>query len=73
MSLHLFRRYATIEALKIDFGGVAYVARVLGMSRRTVYTGIRELEEMASDDPENPTRPSGDRHRIRRPREVDRE
>jgi hypothetical protein len=61
------RRYAAVEALKVDFGGVAYVARVLGMSRRTVYTGIRELEEMASDDPGNPQRPSGDHNRIRRP------
>jgi transcriptional regulator of acetoin/glycerol metabolism len=40
------RRYAAVEALKIGYGGVAYVARVLGMSRRTIYTGIRELEGM---------------------------
>ena len=31
------RRYAAVEALKIGYGGVAYVARVLGMSRRTIY------------------------------------
>ena len=42
------RRYAAIEALKIGYGGVAYVARVLGMSRRTIHTGIRELEQMAT-------------------------
>ena len=29
------RRYAGIEALKIGLGGIAYIARVLGMSRRT--------------------------------------
>ncbi|WP_295579226.1 hypothetical protein [uncultured Lamprocystis sp.] len=40
------RRYAALEALKIGFGGVAYVARVLGMSRRTLYSGIRELEQL---------------------------
>jgi len=40
------RRYAAVEALKIGHGGVAYVARVLGMSRRTLYAGIRELEQM---------------------------
>ena len=45
------RRYAAIEALKIGFGGVTYVARVLGMSRRTIYTGIRELEAMGNDGP----------------------
>ena len=61
------RRYAAIEALKIGYGGVAYVARVLGMSRRTIHTGIRELEQMGNDDPENPQRPSGDAGRVRRP------
>ena len=60
------RRYAALEALKIGFGGIAYVGRVLGMSRRTIYTGIRELEEMGDDDPRHPRRPSGDERRIRR-------
>jgi hypothetical protein len=58
---------AALEALKIGFGGIAYVSRVLGMSRRTIYSGIRELEEMRNDDPEHPGRPSGDAKRIRRP------
>jgi len=44
------RRYAAIEALKIGYGGVASVARVLGMSRRTIHTGIRELQQMGEDD-----------------------
>lgn len=45
------RRYAALEALKIGYGGIAYVARVLGMSRRTLYAGLQELESMGSDDP----------------------
>jgi Rhodopirellula transposase DDE domain len=61
------RRYAGVEALKIEFGGIAYVARVLGMSRRTVYTGIRELEAMGEDGSDPPQRPSGNAKRIRRP------
>jgi len=61
------RRYAAIEALKIGYGGVAYVARVLGISRRTIYTGMRELEQMSNGDPEHPQRPSGGKDRIRRP------
>lgn len=61
------RRYAALEALKIGFGGVAYVARVLGMSRRTLYTGMRELQQMGHDDPDHPQRPSGDPRRVRRP------
>jgi hypothetical protein len=60
------RRYAALEALKIGFGGIAYVARVLGMSRRTIYTGIRELEAMGDDGPDHPHRPSGGAKRIRR-------
>jgi transcriptional regulator of acetoin/glycerol metabolism len=35
------RRYAAVEALKIGRGGITYGARVLGMSRRTIYTGMR--------------------------------
>jgi hypothetical protein len=61
------RRYAAVEALKIGRGGIAYVAKVLGMSRRTIYTGIRELESMGEDDSSPPRRPSGDAKRIRRP------
>jgi hypothetical protein len=60
------RRYAGIEALKIGLGGIAYVARVLGMSRRTIYAGIRELEVMGEDGGGSPRRPSGDANRVRR-------
>jgi hypothetical protein len=34
------RRYWAIKAMKIGFGGIAYGAAVLGMRRRTIYTGI---------------------------------
>jgi len=61
------RRYAGIEALKIGLGGIAYIARVLGMSRRTIYTGIRELESMGEDGGGSPRRPSGHANRVRRP------
>ena len=52
------RRYAALEALKIGFGGIAYVARLLGMSRRTIYTGVRELQDMGEGDPDHPRRQS---------------
>jgi hypothetical protein len=58
------RRYAAVEALKIGFGGVAYIAQVLGLSRGTIYQGLRELEQMVESD--DPQRPSG-QGRIRRP------
>lgn len=60
------RRYGAVEALKIGRGGITYVAKVLGMSRRTIYTGIRELEAMDTGDGGPPPRPSGDAKRIRR-------
>jgi hypothetical protein len=61
------RRYAAVEALKIGYGGIAYVARVLGMSRRTIYAGVVELDEMGNDDSGRPQRPSGNAKRVRRP------
>jgi len=60
------RRYAALEALKIGRGGISYVAGVLGMSRRTLYAGIRELEAMDPGDGSPPSRPSGDPQRVRR-------
>ena len=60
------RRYGAMEALKIGYGGISYIARVLGLSRQTIYVGIRELEAMAEGDPEHPEYPSGDSGRIRR-------
>jgi len=60
------RRYGAIEALKIGYGGVSYIGRILGIRRKTIYVGIRELEEMSEGDPERPARPSGHPERIRR-------
>lgn len=60
------RRYAAVEALKLGRGGLTYIATLLGMSRRTLYRGIRELEAMGADDAHPPQRPSGGAQRIRR-------
>jgi hypothetical protein len=60
------RRYAALEAVKRGRGGIMYVATVLGMSRRTIYTGIRELAAMDPGDGSPPQRPSGDPQRVRR-------
>ena len=62
-----FQGRTKVEALKIGFGGFAYVARVLGISRRTIYTGIDELEAMGNEDHPPPQRPRGAAKRIRRP------
>jgi hypothetical protein len=60
------RRYGAIEALKIGYGGISYISRLLGISRQTIYVGIHELEVMSEGDPEQAARPSGSPERIRR-------
>ncbi|HDN27479.1 MAG TPA: hypothetical protein ENG03_10375 [Thioploca sp.] len=39
------RLYAGIEALKLPYGGVSYIARIFAGSRDTVWRGIKELKE----------------------------
>lgn len=47
------RRYAAIEALKLGYGGVSYVVRLLGCNHRTVE---RAIEELSSPEAMNQTR-----------------
>lgn len=51
------RRYAAVEAAKLERGGISYIARVLECDRHTVRQGLEEL-----GDPE-----ALDQSRIRRP------
>jgi hypothetical protein len=51
------RRYAAVEAAKLDRGGISYMARILGCDRHTIRQGLAEL-----GDPEILTQ-----SRIRRP------
>ena len=39
------RLYAGIEALKLPYGGVSYIARLFECSRSTVLRGIKELNQ----------------------------
>ena len=41
---HDRRRYAAIEATKLGYGGVDYIARVLGCDPKTIRQGQAELE-----------------------------
>ena len=52
------RRYAAAEAVKLGYGGVAYVARLFGCSRDGIEHGMRELDQLPDD-------PVG--NRVRRP------
>jgi hypothetical protein len=39
------RRYAAVEAAKLEHGGVEYVARVVGCDPKTIWQGMQDLEE----------------------------
>ena len=39
------RRYAAVEAAKLGYGGVGYVARVLQCDPKTIWQGMKDLEE----------------------------
>ena len=41
------RRYAGVEAMKFGRGGVAYITRILGCSRKTVLKGLKELNNLS--------------------------
>lgn len=43
------RRFAAIEAKQLGYGGIRYVAEVLGCSRRTIERGMAELDDLAND------------------------
>lgn len=53
------RRYAAMEAVKLGHGGIAYMADVLGCSRRTIENGINELEMLPDDEAEGRVRRVG--------------
>ena len=66
------RRYAAVEAMKIGYGGVAYISRLLCCAPMTVDAGIREIKELQkckSEDRQPPAGPNrtrrvgGGRHR----------
>ena len=43
------RRYAAVEARRLGYGGIEYVAEVLGCSRRTIERGLLELDALPQD------------------------
>ncbi len=48
------RAYAAIEALKLPRGGIAYILRLLGCSKKTLYRGIQDIENPNPDLNSNP-------------------
>ena len=43
------RRFAALEATKLGFGGIEYIAEVLGCATRTIERGADELGQLPTD------------------------
>jgi hypothetical protein len=43
------RRFAAIEAKQRGFGGIRYIASVLGCSEKTIERGMKELDQLPDD------------------------
>jgi len=43
------RRFAAIEAVQRGYGGIVYIAGVLGCSTKTIERGIKELDHLPDD------------------------
>ena len=43
------RRFAAIESVQRGYGGIVYVARLLGCSTKTIERGIKELDQLPQD------------------------
>ena len=43
------RRFAALEATRLEHGGIEYIAEVLGCSTRTIERGAEELGQLPND------------------------
>jgi hypothetical protein len=60
------RRYVAVEARRMGFGGIEYLAGVFGCSVKTIERGVKELHELPSDPAAGRVRrPGGGRKKSR--------
>ena len=43
------RRYAAVEAEKLGFGGVTYIAELFGCDPKTIQHGTEDVEQLPAD------------------------
>jgi hypothetical protein len=55
------RRYAAIEAVKLGYGGQAYIRRLFGCHHETLHLGLRELQDETIVQDERIRQPGGGR------------
>ena len=53
------RRYAAVEAEKLGFGGVEYIAQVLGCDEKTIRHGRSDVAGLPEDEAEGRVRKKG--------------
>ena len=58
------RLYAGIEASKLPYGGITYIAKLFGCSRETISTGIKELAEPEILPPNRSRKVGGGRKQV---------
>src|SRR5262249_55667167 len=68
MTERMRRQWAASEALTLPRGGMTLVAEATGMSRTTIWAGVRELRDLSASppplsDPRRGRRPGGGRPR----------
>jgi len=44
------RRYAAVEAAKLDYGGIEYISRVLGCDSNTIRHGREDVQQLPEDE-----------------------
>ncbi len=69
MTERMRRQWAASEALALSRGGITLVAQATGMSRTTIWAGVRELRNPSDSppaprDPRRCRRPGGGRHLV---------
>jgi len=58
------RRYAAIEAKKLDYGGISYICRLFGCNEVSVKHGLEELEQPLSSTDKRIRQPGAGRKKI---------
>lgn len=53
------RRYAAVEAAKLAYGGMEYIARVLGCDANTIRRGKGDVEQLPEDEADGRVRKKG--------------
>lgn len=53
------RRYAAVEAAKLDYGGTQYIAGVLGCHPNTIRQGGEDIENLPQDEADGRVRKKG--------------